>query len=95
MKQVQRIYIASLCPIALMLAIYDAGHVPVTPPAFGFFLRQADTPHILARLRSCNMVLRLPDESALADLAVDEAHRLGMPVYYTLEECLAALPNLS
>ena len=39
-------------------------------------------------LRKCDCVLRLPGESHGADLEVQLANRLGIPVYYGLQEFL-------
>lgn len=39
-------------------------------------------------LRTCDVVLRLPGESNGADKEVEEAKRLGMPVYFAVRDLL-------
>ena len=45
-------------------------------------------------LESCDIVLRLDGESKGADMEVERAKELGIPVFYTLRELLAEKDNL-
>lgn len=73
-------------------ALLAAGHTPFVPhlnlawnlvspkpPATWYALD-------LAWLAVCEAVLRLPGESFGADVEVSEANRLGIPVYYRVED---------
>jgi hypothetical protein len=81
------------------LAVMKAGHAPFCPHLFHFlhFLE----PHSYVEwcaldlhwLTACHMVLRLPGESPGSDREVDAAKQLGLPVYYSLAECMRALPT--
>lgn len=68
------------------------GHVPfiphlthfwhlVSPHEYQFWLHQD-----IHWLKACDAVLRLPGESSGADKEVDIAIKLGMPVYYTIDD---------
>lgn len=45
------------------------------------------------RLSACDCLVRFSGESLKCDFAVDSANVLGLPVYFSLQECLAALPT--
>lgn len=42
----------------------------------------------------CDAVLRLPGESKGADREVALAHELGIPVFYSIEDCILAVEDL-
>jgi hypothetical protein len=42
----------------------------------------------LVEVRKCDAVLRLPGESTGSDMEVEEAERLGLPVFHTVEDVL-------
>lgn len=67
--------------------LHRAGHVPVM---------QTCAPQWTAldrkRVESCDCLVRLPGESSKADFAVDSAKVLGLPVYFSLQDCIEALP---
>jgi len=44
--------------------------------------------YTLELMKRCDAVLRIPGESAGADLEIKTAQKLGMPVYYSVEELL-------
>lgn len=44
-------------------------------------------------LAQCEALLRIPGNSPGADREVEEAHRLGIPVFYSVEE-LTAFPHI-
>ena len=46
-------------------------------------------------LELCDCLLRLPGESAGADLEVRRAEELGIPIYWSIEEALEARPFMS
>lgn len=48
----------------------------------------------LRMLRRCDVLLRLPGHSPGADREVELAKTLGMPIYHSVEACLADLPVL-
>lgn len=60
----------------------------VCPRVWEFWLEQD-----LAWLEVCDCVLRLPGESAGADLEVKRAEELGIPVYLTPEQIWANEPE--
>lgn len=67
--------------------VMQAGHVPVLQgcaPEWGRADRQ--------RIEACACVVRYPGESAKSDYAVDFAKVRGLPVYWSLRDCLADLP---
>jgi|GEM_PF-2654249 len=66
--------------------LIEAGHLAVFKLSDGWSEMDAQ------RVAACWCVLRLPGESRAADLAVDRAQVLGVPVYHELADCLAALP---
>lgn len=83
------------------ITMLERGAVPLVPHTN--ILMGLRAPHIeyetwlaqdLALLRRCDALLRLPGESAGADREVGEAHRLGIPVYYSVETLLAGLDTL-
>ena len=45
------------------------------------------------RVSSCHCMLRLPGDNPKGDFAVDSAKVLGLPVYFSLQDCLDALPK--
>ena len=45
-------------------------------------------------LRKCDVLIRLPGKSPGADDEVQEANRLGIPIYYSVATFLEALPML-
>lgn len=45
------------------------------------------------RLEMCDVLLRWPGESPKCDCAVDAAKVLGLPVYFSLQDCLSDLPT--
>lgn len=47
----------------------------------------------MAMLRDCDAVLRLPGESSGADKEVAEANKLGIPVYFGIEELKKAIES--
>lgn len=64
------------------------GHVPILQtcaPEWSALDRQ--------RVAACDCLVRWPGESPKADFAVDCANVLGLPVYFSLQACLAALPK--
>lgn len=88
-----RIYLA-WTPEKLESALYwadqvlRAGHVPVMEacvPHWGEMDKQ--------RVASCHCLVRLPGDSLKNDFAVDSAKVLGLPVYFSLQACLDALPK--
>lgn len=68
--------------------LIEAGHVPIC---------QSCTPDWSAadrqRLSDCDVLLRWPGESPKCDCAVDAAKVLGLPVYFSLQDCLNDLPK--
>jgi len=42
----------------------------------------------LAEVRRCDALLRIPGPSRGSDLEVDEMHRLGRPVFYSVDEVI-------
>lgn len=67
--------------------VMQAGHVPVLQgcaPEWGRADRQ--------RVEACACVVRYPGESSKCDFAVDMAKVRGLPVYWSLRDCLADLP---
>jgi hypothetical protein len=72
--------------------LMDLGHTPFLPLLSHFQhlvhprSYQDWIDNDLAWLRVCDCVLRLPGESAGADLEVKEARRICKPVYYLIEE---------
>ena len=67
--------------------LHRAGHVPVMQtcaPQWTYLDRQ--------RIEACACVVRYPGESAKSDYAVDFAKVRGLPVYWSLRDCLADLP---
>lgn len=80
--------------------ILKAGHVPFIPHLTHFW-------HLLCPgsyeqwitldlewLAQCEALIRLPGESAGADIEVDRAWELEMPVFYGIEEALRALADV-
>lgn len=78
-------------------ALLEAGHAPYIPHLSHF-------QHLLCPreyevwmrldfvwLRACEALVRLPGTSAGADREVAEARRLGLPVFFSMEEFLAHL----
>lgn len=93
MNGIRRIYLA--WPTEQFTAALDgaeqlvrAGHVPVMQ---GCALDWSGMDRW--RLEMCDVLLRWPGDSAKCDFAVDSAKVLGLPVYFSLQECLAALPT--
>lgn len=93
MKRALRIYLA-WTPEQLTGAfraadlLLQAGHVPVmqgTSPDWSELDRW--------RLEACDCLVRLPGESPKCDCAVDSAKVRGLPVYFSLHDCLNALPK--
>jgi len=73
-----RIAQAGLVPFAPLLTHF--WHL-VIPHPYEFWCAQD-----LAWLERCDAILRLPGESSGADAEVKHALKLGMPVFYSLEE---------
>ena len=75
--------------------IADRGHTPIVPLMSHFWHERH--PHHwsfwmrmdMELLTTADALLRLPGESAGADLEVDEALHMGIPVYYDVE----SIPN--
>ena len=44
-------------------------------------------------LSNCDIVLRLPGESKGADLEVDTANKIGIPIFYSIDEIQNAISN--
>ena len=69
----------------------DLGFAPFCPHLTHFLDMQKERPYEewleqdLVWLKECNAVFRLPGESNGADLEVDEADRLGIPIFYHIE----------
>lgn len=80
------------------LEILEAGHVPFIPHLYHFAHFLCPHPYEawmrldLHWLAACDCVLRLEGFSPGADRETERAKQLGMPIYYTLPDCLAALP---
>lgn len=80
------------------LQIKQAGHLAFVPHYFhfGHFLvpmgYESWMTIDLRMLARCDSLLRLPGYSPGADREVQAAKRLGMPIYHTVEACLADLP---
>lgn len=77
--------------------IFDAGHIPFVPHLTHLWHTVTPRPHgdwlkmDLAFLACCDVVLRLPGESSGADIEVAEAVRLGIPVYFGLDNLMEFL----
>ena len=79
--------------------LIQAGHAPFVPHLC--HLWHLLCPHDwelwliydLQWLDVCDCLLRLPGESAGADLEVKRAKELGIPVYFTIESVICADPN--
>jgi len=73
----------------------DAGYVPFAPLLSHFWHMLFPRPYEfwcrqdLAWLERCDALVRLPGESSGADAEVEYAQKLGIPVYYDLNELLA------
>lgn len=80
-------------------AIYQAGHVPFVPHLFHFAHLLTPMSYVdwcaldLHWLTACHVVLRLPGHSPGSDREVDAAKQLGLPVFYSLADCLRDLPK--
>jgi hypothetical protein len=68
--------------------ISSYGHVPVLPG-----LRDVYPELHRVLLQACHVVLCLRGASNGAEQAVEAAKVMGMPVYFTLRECLDDLPK--
>lgn len=83
------------------MAILRRGHVPFIPHLYHFAHLLAPLPYeqwILLDLRwleTCHGLLRLPGHSPGADREADYAKQLDMAIYYSLVDCLAALPTVA
>ena len=81
------------------LEIHRAGHVPFIPHLFHFahYLCPQDYAVWCALdlhwLQACHCVLRLYGHSPGGDREVEAAKVLGMPIYFSLPDCLRALPK--
>lgn len=79
--------------------LLSAGHTPVAPLLYHYVDQRHPATYerwmmwCLAMVARCDCVLRLPGESAGADDEVAEAQRLGLPVYFSLEEVLGCAPS--
>ena len=79
--------------------IMKAGHLPFIPHLYHFahFLEPQSYDAWLRLdlrwLEACHGVLRLHGYSPGADREVEKAKVLGLPVYYSIPECLKALPT--
>lgn len=81
------------------LQIQQAGHVAFVPHYFHF--AHLLVPHSyetwmtvdLRMLGRCDWFLRLPGYSPGADREQERARTLGLPLYFSVEACLAALPK--
>lgn len=77
--------------------VLKAGHVPFIPHLTHFWHMICPGPYgqwiklDLEWLPCCGALLRLPGESSGADGEVAEAKRLGIPVFYSVEELLEHL----
>jgi hypothetical protein len=78
--------------------IVQAGHTPFIPHLFHFAHLLSPQPDetwttlSLRWLETCHFLLRLHGYSPGADVEVERAQYLRIPVYYNLPDCLAALP---
>lgn len=83
------------------LQIQQAGHLAFVPHLchFAHYLvpmgYEAWMAIDLRMLRRCDVLLRLPGHSPGADREVELAKTLGMPMYETVEACLADMPVLA
>jgi hypothetical protein len=83
------------------LDIFQAGHTPFIPHLYHFAHMVYPMSYErwmlldLRWLQICHVVLRLPGDSPGADREVDFAKQLGMPIYFTLADCVRDLPKLS
>jgi hypothetical protein len=74
------------------------GYIPFVPHLTHFWdlrrPRQYDfwLDYDLRWLRDCHALIRLPGVSKGADIEVVEAHSFSIPVFYSLEELIHALP---
>ena len=72
--------------------VLEAGFIPLCPHLSHLWHTISPKPWEewmridLELLQACKAVLRLPGESKGADMEVAEAKRLGIPVYYSIEE---------
>ena len=79
--------------------VWDAGYAVYVPHAN--YLWEMVVPHEEQRwmehdkawLAVCDVVLRLPGQSAGSDAEVDLATELGIPIYHHLDELLAEVPR--
>ncbi len=80
------------------LDIVKAGHVPFIPHLYHFAHFLIPQPYAiwtaldLHWLQCCHCLLRLHGYSPGADREVERAKQLGLPVYYSIEACVQALP---
>lgn len=78
-------------------ALLDAGHVPFVPHLSHFWHTMTPRPYgdwmkiDLAFLPACEAVIRLPGESPGADIETATARSLGIPVYSSVIDFLAAV----
>jgi len=81
------------------LEVHRAGHIPFIPHLYHFAHYLCPQEYAVwcaldvKWLQACTCLLRLPGVSPGSDREVDMAKVLGMPIYYTLAECLASLPG--
>jgi hypothetical protein len=76
--------------------IFNAGHLPFIPHTHTMMWHFA-YPHTynewiifdLAWLKECDALVRLPGLSGGADIEVDYANQIGIPVFYSVSEAIA------
>ena len=77
--------------------LQERGHLCFVPLLSHFWNKISPHPYDywmamdLGWLAHCDVLIRLPGESAGADAEVAEAHRRGLRVFFGLEEALACL----
>lgn len=82
------------------IEILQAGHTPFIPHLFHFahvLSPQPDATWLALDLRwldTCHCLLRLHGYSRGADIEMERAKHLGLPIYFSLPECLQALPTI-
>lgn len=83
------------------LQIIQAGHLAFVPHTFLFTHHVVPMPYEfwlamdLKMLKRCDCLVRLPGHSPGADREAELAKTLGMPIYFSVAECLADLPAVT
>ncbi|MCS6294332.1 MAG: hypothetical protein H8J66_14775 [Nitrospira sp.] len=72
----------------LAVEVIRAGHDPLMQTSSAEWSRLDRN-----RVEACDCLVRFPGENPKADCAVDCAKVLGLPVYFSLQECLDDLPK--